>query len=37
MTNNSENPATAYGGGTWNQLGTKTVGTKTVYYWERTK
>ena len=36
MTNNSENPATAYGGGTWNQLGTKTVGTKTVYYWERT-
>ena len=37
MTNNSENPATAYGGGTWNQLGTKTVGTKTVYYWERTE
>ena len=37
MTNNSKNPATAYGGGTWNQLGTKTVGTKTVYYWERTK
>ena len=37
MTNNSENPAKAYGGGTWNQLGTKTVGTKTVYYWERTK
>lgn len=37
MTNNSENPATAYGGGTWNQLGTKTVGTKTIYYWERTK
>lgn len=36
MTNNSENPAKAYGGGTWNQLGTKTVGTKTVYYWERT-
>ncbi len=37
MTNNSENPAKAYGGGTWNQLGTKTVGTKTVYYWERTE
>ena len=37
MTNSSKNPATAYGGGTWNQLGTKTVGTKTVYYWERTK
>ena len=37
MTNNSENPATAYGGGTWNQLGTKTVGGKTIYYWERTK
>lgn len=37
MTNNSTNPAKAYGGGTWNQLGTKTVGTKTIYYWERTK
>ena len=37
MTNNSENPATAYGGGTWNQLGTKTIGTKTIYYWERTE
>lgn len=37
MTNNSENPATAYGGGTWNQLGTKTIGEKTIYYWERTE
>lgn len=36
MTNSSENPATAYGGGTWNQLGTKTIGGKTIYYWERT-
>lgn len=23
--------------GTWTQLGTQTIGTKTVYYWERTK
>lgn len=37
MTNNSKNPATAYGGGTWNQLGTQTIGGKTIYYWERTK
>lgn len=37
MTNNSENPATAYGGGTWTQLGTQTIGGKTIYYWERTK
>lgn len=36
MTNNSKNPATAYGGGTWNQIGTQKIGTKTVYYWERT-
>lgn len=36
MTNNSTNPAKAYGGGTWNQLGTKTIGGKTIYYWERT-
>lgn len=37
MTNNSENPATAYGGGTWTQLGTQKIGGKTIYYWERTK
>lgn len=37
MTNNSKNPATAYGGGTWTQLGTQTIGGKTIYYWERTK
>ena len=37
MTNNSKNPATAYGGGTWKQLGTQTIGGKTIYYWERTK
>ena len=37
ITNNSKNPATAYGGGTWNQLGTQTIGGKTIYYWERTK
>ena len=37
MTNNSKNPATAYGGGTWNQVGTQKIGGKTIYYWERTK
>lgn len=37
MTNDSKNPATAYGGGTWNQLGTQKIGGKTIYYWERTK
>lgn len=37
MTNNSKNPATAYGGGTWNQIGTQKIGGKTIYYWERTK
>lgn len=36
MTNDSKNPATAYGGGTWKQLGTQTIGGKTIYYWERT-
>ena len=33
----STNPGTYLHIGTWNQLGTQTIGGKTIYYWERTK